>query len=234
MSFAWYLTFHDRARSDVRVSDADFGRVASIVRAAPGLARACLFTPQSSDDPYSKDGPGPQLVVQLEFARLDALENALGPDGALQPLGRADTLPSLAGIAPTQQAMALRTFTTPDPVFRTPPGAPCCSYLVTYPGPAADRNAWVYYYVSHHQPVMATFEGIREIEIATRIEWCTFLPVARVDAMLRNRVVFDDNAALNASLKSPVRERMREDFLRFPPFEGGNTHFAMATTVLRP
>ena len=40
--------------------------------------------------------------------------------------------------------------------------------------------------------------------------------------------------ALARALSSDVIKRMREDFLRFPPFAGGNKHFPMLTTTVRP
>jgi hypothetical protein len=76
---------------------------------------------------------------------------------------------------------------------------------------------------------MARFPGIREVEVGTRIDWCGFLPWPRTDAMLRNKVVFDDANALTAALNSPVRHDMRADYLRFPAFSGTVTHFPMAT-----
>ena len=52
--------------------------------------------------------------------------------------------------------------------------------------------------------------------------------------MQRNKVVFDDAAALTAALNSPVRHEMRADFKNFPPFEGRNSHYPMATLSLGP
>ena len=47
--------------------------------------------------------------------------------------------------------------------------------------------------------------------------WCTYL------------VAFDSPAALSAALNSPLREEMRADFRKFPPFSGRVTHFPMLT-----
>ena len=52
--------------------------------------------------------------------------------------------------------------------------------------------------------------------------------------MQRNKVVFDNQAALTAALNSPVRHEMREAFHRFPSFTGPITHFPMATTTVMP
>ena len=52
--------------------------------------------------------------------------------------------------------------------------------------------------------------------------------------MQRNKVVFDNAAGLTAALNSPIRHEMRDDFNRFPPYEGGNIHYPMATLTITP
>jgi len=231
MNFAFFLTFHDAAKR-ARLSDADRQKVTSLVKATPGLARGLLFLPARTHDPYADDGASPALALELYFADVAALEAALARHGHLQALPAA--VPSLAGVATTQQAMLARAFPVPDATFRTPPGDLACTYLVHYGGQAEDLNAWLAYYIAHHPPVMARFPGIREIEICTRIDWCGFLPYPRVEYMQRNKVVFDNEAALTAALNSPVREEMRADFAKFPPFSGGAAHYAVATQTIAP
>ena len=53
------------------------------------------------------------------------------------------------------------------------------------------------------------------------------LDLPSCDYMLGNEVVFDTFDALDASLNSPVRHELREDFKTFPPFTGANTHYPM-------
>jgi len=130
--------------------------------------------------------------------------------------------------------MLTRVFPVPDPQFRTGRGTLPCTYLVAYEGAAQDLNLWLSHYIAHHPPIMARFPGIREIEIYTRLDWCGFLPGRRVDYMQRNKVVFDDAAALTAALNSPVRHEMRADFKNFPPFTGRNSHYPMATLTITP
>ena len=190
------------------------------------MLRGLVFTPGATRDPYLDDGAPPDLALELYFADIVALEAAQTALAGLVPL--------LAGARVTQQAMLVRRFAVPDPVFRTAQGAPHCSYLVAYEGIAEDLNLWLSYYIAHHPGIMARFPGIRQIEIFTRIDWCGALPWARVDYMQRNKVVFDDAAALTAALNSPVRHEMRADFKHFPPFSGRNTHFAMLTHDIAP
>src|SRR5690242_9686241 len=207
-----------------------------VVATTPALRRGLVFTPEATSDPYKSvdDVAPPQLALELYFERIDQLEHALARNGHLQQLAQPDTLPSLAGVEATQQAMVARPFPVPDAAFKTEPGGLPCTYLVHYAGSAEDLNAWNDYYLRHHPPVMARFPGIREIEVCTRLDWCGFLPWRRVDYMQRNKVVFDSAAALTAALNSPVREEMRADFKQFPPFSGGNAHYPMATHEVRP
>jgi len=236
LSFAYFATFHDRARPDLRIAPDELAGVLDIVAATPGLRRGLVFTPETTHDPYATihDGPSPQLALELYFARIDQLESALARDGHLQALAGPRALPSLSRADVTQQAMVARPFPVPDPAFRTAPGDWPCTYLVHYLGQAEDLNLWTDYYLTHHPQVMARFPGIREIEVCTRIDWCGFLPWRRVDYMQRNKVVFDSAAALTASLHSPVREEMRADYKQFPAFTGDNAHFPMATRDIRP
>lgn len=226
MTVTYFASFR---HADV-VSAEDLSWLERLVAATPGLARGLIYTPAQTHDPYLDDGRPPALALQLYFPDIAALEAALAQDGYLQALVERDALPSLHGAAVTQQAMLARAFPVPD--ARSDggaPGAPGCSYLVTYEGVAADRNAWVAHYIESHTAIMARFPGIREVEVCTRLDWCGFLPWPRADAMLRNKVVFDDADALTAALNSPVRHDMRADFRRFPAFTGTVTHFPMAT-----
>jgi hypothetical protein len=215
------VTYIASFRHDGVVEAGDVHWLERLLAATPGLARGLIYTPAQTHDPYLDDGRPPALAVQLYFHDIAALEAVLARDGHLQALGAADALPSLHGAAVTQQAMLARAFPVPDARNGS------CSYLVTYEGAAVDQNTWVSHYVAHHTAIMARFPGIREVEVCTRIDWCGFLPWPRAEAMLRNKVVFDDAPALTAALNSPVRHDMRADYQRFPAFTGTVTHFPM-------
>lgn len=225
MSFAWFLVL----RHPGRLADADRDRFTAIVRATPALRRALIHTPATTHDPYLDDGVPPALVAELHFDELPALEAALAPGGHLQGLAAPGVAPSIAGAQGSQQAMLVRRFAVPEPGPRPAPGDTRCTYLVSYDGPADDLNAWLWHYIAHHPPIMAKFPGIREIEICSRVDWCGFLPWPRASCMQRNKVVFDDPAALTAALNSPVRDEMRRDFADFPKFTGAVLHFPMLT-----
>jgi uncharacterized protein (TIGR02118 family) len=233
MTICYFLTFHAPEHPDARVSDADKAAVTDIVKTTPGLARALVFTPEVTHDPYLHDGAPPLLALQLYFPDIATLEAALGRSGHLQALATR-SFPSLAPARVTQQAMAGRVLPVPDPRFQTAPGERPCTYMVAYEGEAEDRIGWLTHYVASHGPIMARFPGIRQIEIFTRIDWLGALPWPRVDYMQRNKVVFDSPAALRAALSSPVRHEMRADFKAFPPFTGNNSHYPFATETIVP
>jgi uncharacterized protein (TIGR02118 family) len=228
----YFLTFQSAA-PDACLAPADQDWLVRLLAGKPGLQKALLFTPSVARDPFLDDGACPPLVLECYFPTIEALEAAIGPDGHLQALAAPDALPSLAGATVTQQAMLARAFPVPDPVLQAAPGALPCTYIVAYEGVAEDLNRWLSYYITHHPPIMARFPGIREIEVSTRIDWCSAVPWPRATLLQRNKVVFDSPQALDAALNSPVRTEMREDFHKFPPFSGIATHYPMATlTVL--
>jgi hypothetical protein len=211
-----------------RHASLDMAWLSDVIAATPALQQGIIYTPSNTSDPSLDDGPPPQLALQLYFDGIAALESALAADGHLQRLA------SSTCEGATQQAMLVRRYKVPDPVFCTPCGERPCTYLVAYEGAADDLPAWLAHYIADHPPIMARFPGIRQIEVYTCIDWCGGLPWPRVAHMQRNKVVFDSPAALTAALNSPVRHEMRAAFHGFPPFTGPITHFPMATTTILP
>ncbi|MCA8095872.1 ethyl tert-butyl ether degradation protein EthD [Burkholderia contaminans] len=195
------------------------------LRAVPGLTRLVVHRPAAlaadRADPVARP-PSPACVVQGYFAELGTLEAMLAPTGAAHACV---TRWQAAGRRVVQQAMAVR----PIPLAGPRAAAQSCTYLVSYDGEAADPNAWLSHYLDHHPSLMAQLPGIRAIEIYTRIDYRTALPVPRADAMQRNKVVFDDAGALEHALASPVRLLMRRDFDALPPFTGATPHFPMTS-----
>jgi uncharacterized protein (TIGR02118 family) len=230
MDISFFLTFR-QPRPEARVSTAELARLGEIASTSRGLRKALAFTPASADDPYLDDGAPPLLTLQFYFSDIAALETALAADSELSALGSASLFPNLAGADMTQQAMLTRTFPVAEP--QSPP-SPCCTYLVAYEGVADDPPAWLAYYVARHPPIMARLPGLRELEVYTRLDWCGALPTRRVDHLQRNKVVFDDEAALRAALKSPVRHELRADFRGLPRFSGPVTHYPLTTHTLIP
>jgi hypothetical protein len=234
MSISLFMTFRDAA-AERRVQSDDLATAAEMVGAIPALIEGLLFTPleQEVAHPFAKDGPPPLFALQLRFADLFACEAAAARGSILATLAAGGGLPSLASLEVTHQAMVTRSF--PVDMAAHPPGSGTpCSYLVHYPGPADDLNAWHLHYLDNHPAIMRTFPDVRQIEIYTRIDWIDRLPSQRVDYMQRNKLVFDSPEALSGALASDVIHRMRADFNQLPPFAGGNRHFPMLTRSVTP
>jgi hypothetical protein len=230
MSTCLFLSF--RLRADASVSDGELAKLNNMLRATPGLGKALVHLPARASDPYLDDGAPPALVLQLYFAQLPQLEAALTRDGHLAVLLSPAEFPALAHADVTAQAMLVRAFVVPEPAGAT--SDPYCTYLVSYEGEAEDINAWLGHYLGKHIGHMTQLPGLRELEVYTRLDWISVLPFQRVSCMQRNKVAFDSAEALTRALNSPARHRMREDYHAFPPFTGGNTHYAMTTRVVQP
>lgn len=227
-----FLTFSDPA-GERRLHPDEVAALAELVGAIPEMTEGLLFTPlaQSIDHPYKADGSGPAFALQLRFPDLFACEAAMDRGGVVAGLATGAGLPGLAGLDVTHQVMLTRAF--PVDVAAHPEGTMTpCSYLVHYPGPAQDMNAWHLHYLEHHPAIMRMFPNVRQIEIYTRIDWIDRLPSQRVEYMQRNKLVFDSPQALAHALGTDVIKRMRADFVNFPPFAGGNKHFPMLTRTV--
>jgi hypothetical protein len=224
--FSWFAFFRGPQLSAATLDD-----LASGVLAIAGLRRGLVMSPApaSTAHPFPDNEPAPALVLQLEFDTIEALEAAIAANGPLKRLSQV-----VRDYAVTQQAMLTRRYPVPDARLRTPACVLPCSYLVQYPGPAADMNAWNGHYNAYHPPIMAKFPGVRAIEIYTRVDWVCGLDWPCENAMQRNKLQFDSPDALSAGLEPDVMREMRADFNRFPPFEGGNVHYALATRIILP
>jgi uncharacterized protein (TIGR02118 family) len=234
MVFSWFGFFRDAAALpplDATTLDG----IAAALRYVPALRQGMVFcpTPTLTAHPFPDNEPAPALALQLQFDTIEALEAAIAAGGKLRFLDGADAAWRHGRIA-SQQVMLTRRYPVPDARLRTPDDDLPCSYLVHYPGPAADLNAWNAHYNTNHPPLMARFPGVRAIEIYTRIDAVTGLTWVREDAMQRNKLLFDSAEALTAALHSPVLHDMRADFHRFPPFEGGNVHYVLQTRFVSP
>jgi uncharacterized protein (TIGR02118 family) len=194
-------------------------------KALPGLAALDLYRPivGGAHDPFNDDGPGPLFIVMLAFQSREGLERAITSPAFSASLGGRPGGLAFTGSSFERHFYPMAGETQPSPLT-----APF-SYVVRYHKPAQDEAAFIKNYVDTHPPTLATLPGIRSV-------MCYFpLParadgVAPADYMIGNEVVFDDIAAFNAAMQSPVRQELRRHFREFPPFSGRNTHFAMNRT----
>ena len=100
------------------------------------------------------------------------------------------------------------------------------SYFVRYEGQAENPAAFVARYRSEHVPILARFPGIRRIVLHMPVAWQDPYPVKPDRFSLMAQMVFDSQADLESALRSGARAAAREDFAKFPPFQGEVYHQA--------
>ena len=196
-----------------------------VLGALSGLAALDLYRPTggSAHDPFNNDGPGPLFIAMLAFSSRETLEHTIASPAFAESLAARP-----AGLGFTGSSFERHFYPVAGAAKPAPLTAPF-SYVVRYHKPAEDEAAFIKNYVETHPPTLATLPGIRAV-------MCYFpLParaaaMAPADYMIGNEVVFDNVAAFNAAMQSPVRQELRRHFLEFPPFSGRNTHFAMDRT----
>lgn len=191
--------------------------------ALPGLASFDLYTPAQgpSHDPYNHEGAGPLLMLILDFGRREHLAAAVN-DGAIDAALAARP----AGIGATGAALERRFYPVGEAIQPTPLAAPF-SYVVRYHRPADDEAAFIRNYLDTHPVTQARLPGIRSIMCYLPLDDLRATELASANYMIGNEVVFDDVAAFNDAMASPVRQVLRQHFYEFPRFTGANTHFPM-------
>jgi uncharacterized protein (TIGR02118 family) len=199
---------------------------AKALKALPGVTHVDYYAPgRAVTDPYLDDGPGPLLQVQIGFRSVEDLEAALAGETLRDFAVEMDGCPCVE-IEAVHQAMRQEFFPVAGEDAPAPLTAPV-SYVVRYHRPAEDEEAFRRHYTKHHPPILGKFSGIRNVVCYYPVAHDDPLGLPSANYMLGNEVVFDSFAALDASLNSPVRHELREDFRTFPPFTGRNTHYAM-------
>ena len=229
MTVAWYCFFH-RAAPAGGLSDAEREKAVEAVAGSPGLRKGYVHTPSPAPHPHAGRDIAPVLALELEFADVADCEAALRQQGGLRRLAEPGFVPGLAGTTASQQGMLRRSYAVPDPAGHGVTGL--CSYLVHYPGPAEDEQAWLDHYTTSHAPLMSALPGVRAVAVDTPSVVVSGLPFRFAGALLRNKVAFDSADALSAALASPAREALRADAAAFPPHAGGSVHVPMETRVV--
>jgi hypothetical protein len=194
-------------------------------RKMPGLLSHDLYVGTAdAKDPLVDDGPGPLLIAMLAFANENALGEAVASAALAAPLAR---LP--AGVRAAGEPMECRHYAVAGAAAPGPLRAPF-SYVVRYHRPAQDEAAFIANYVATHPPTLARLPGIRNILCYFPLDRPNPAGLAKAGYMLGNEVVFDDVAAFNRAMASPVRRELRAHFRAFPPFSGANTHYPTRRT----
>ena len=106
------------------------------------------------------------------------------------------------------------------------------SYFVRYRGASPNPAAFQAYYETQHAEILKQFPDIRSLVLHRPTAWTDPFTVRRGETMLLAQMQFDSVGALDNALRSEARRRAREDFQRFPPFDGEVTHEAMTGKVI--
>ena len=194
-------------------------------RRLPGLIYHDLYVgAAAAEDPLVDDGPGPLLIAMLAFVDEQTLGAAVASAAFTAPLARLPRGSRAAG-----EAMEGRHY----PVAGAAASADLrasFSYVVRYHRPAEDEAAFIANYVATHPPTLALLPGIRNIMCYFPLDREIPPGLDKAGYMLGNEVVFDDVAAFNRAMASPVRQELRAHFRAFPRFSGANTHYPMLRT----
>jgi uncharacterized protein (TIGR02118 family) len=106
------------------------------------------------------------------------------------------------------------------------------SYFVQYRGSFPDSAAFHSYYETRHADILRGLPAIRSLVLHTPVAWADPFPVKPGGSALVAQMIFDTAGDLDAALRSIARRRARDDFGRFPRFEGEVTHEAMAAKTI--
>jgi uncharacterized protein (TIGR02118 family) len=104
-------------------------------------------------------------------------------------------------------------------------------YMVFYRGHAEHAQLFVDRYRNIHVPILKRLPGIQSVELLTPLPWEDKHPVKPGEFALIAKMKFKSLAALEYALNSPERDTAREDFGKFPEFEGTVWHQAMLVEI---
>jgi uncharacterized protein (TIGR02118 family) len=106
------------------------------------------------------------------------------------------------------------------------------SYFVRYRGNSSDPAAFATYYREQHAAILKQFPSINSLILHSPAAFRDPFPVRPAGTMLLAQMTFDSTTALDAALRSDARRLARDDFARFPAFDGEVTHEALRAEVI--
>ncbi len=217
MTIALFLTYDRPATLAPRLQEAFRERALAFLAVRPEVKSVDLFHPAAGEVLVFGDEVPPPLLVQIDVDTVAAAEALVAADGFAAVAAIAERPPGLDVFQVQDFPIAQG-----EPVPRTAP----LSFVVRYFGPTDDDAAFARHYVTHHPPILARLPGVRNVLCYLPVAWRNRSGLKASGAFFGNEVVFDDLAALNRSMVSPVLAELRRDSSQFPRF-GHNTHHAM-------
>jgi hypothetical protein len=106
------------------------------------------------------------------------------------------------------------------------------SYFVRYRGASPSPEAFETCYETRYAEILKQFPNIRSLILHRPAPWTDPFPVRRAKTMLLAQMQFESTGDLDRALRSQARGLARDDFQRFPPFDGVVTHEAMTAKVI--
>jgi uncharacterized protein (TIGR02118 family) len=106
------------------------------------------------------------------------------------------------------------------------------SYFVRYRGSSSNPEGFAGHYETTHAEILRRFPGIRSLIVHRPADWTDPFPVTRGETFFLAQMAFDSLGDLDLALRSSARREARDDFHRFPPFDGEITHEAMHGKVI--
>ena len=106
------------------------------------------------------------------------------------------------------------------------------SYFVRYRGTSPNPKAFQTYYETQHAEILKQFPNIGSLILHRPAAWTDPFPVRPGESMLLAQMQFNSAEDLDNALRSQARRLARDDFQRFPPFDGEVTHEAMTGKVI--
>ena len=220
MTIAYFQTLNVTAESGPEIRQNFREHAVPVLLERPEINCVSVYAPELVEDPYVDDGPPPELVVQFNVADLEALELVFNDQDVVPILAAPENATASAEVF---EVIAYDIEGVAEPKKRTAP----LSFNVRYYAPVTDEQHFVDFYLAHHPQILADLPGIHNVFCYVPVASSAKSPAPISNCILGNEVVFDTLDALNQSMKTEVRHRLREDYNAFPVRPGPNTHFAM-------
>ncbi len=224
MNIAVFVTIWSAGISSADLNDHFSGSPLSYLKAVKAVHAVEMYTPEPGDVPVMDDVPAPAIIIQIDMETADAADTLVKSEKFQQTfMDKSSPGPGIEKInLEVTEAVHFPLAGKETPPPRTAP----LSFVVRYYGPVKDLNQFVDFYTTNHPPILAKFEGIRNVLCYLPMNWRTSGEVVDESLIIGNEVVFDDLATFKAALATEVLEEAMEDTKHFQNF-GYSTHHTM-------